>query len=170
MIETPRLILREYTDDDFAELHRIVSDPVTMSFWPEPFSEDKSRQWIGWSVESHKNRGFGRLAMILKETNEFIGDAGFGYILVNEKPENDLGYIVAKEHWRRGYGTEAAIACRDYGFNELNFTRIVANMAFDNVPSRLVAEKAGMTKETEFYNSRNRGILTLLYSLEKKHN
>jgi hypothetical protein len=43
-------------------------------------------------------------------------------------------------------------------------------MAFDNVPSRLVAERVGMSKETEFYNSRNRGILTLLYSLEKKHN
>ena len=165
-IETKRLILREYTEEDFPALHKIVSDPVTMSYWAEPFTEEKTGLWMNWSKDGHSKHGFGRCAIILKDNNELIGDAGFFFTKVNEKPENDLGWIIDKKYWNRGFGTEAASACRDYAFNSLGLPRMVANMAFDNHSSRRVAEKIGMTKEAEFYNKKNRDILTFLFVIE----
>lgn len=165
-IETERLILREYTEEDFPALHKIVSDPVTMGFWPEPFTEEKTKMWMERGLQNIKEYGMGRLAVILKENNELIGDAGFIFTEVNNKPENDLGWIIDKKYWDRGLGTEAAQVCRDYALNSLSFRRVVANMAFDNHSSRRVAEKIGMTKTAEFYNKKNRDILTYLFVID----
>jgi len=166
-IETQRLILREYSDEDFTALHKIVSDPEIMSFWPEPFTEEKTKMWMKRGLQNVYEYGTGRLAVILKDNNRLIGDAGFIFTDVNGKPENDLGWIIDKKFWGRGFGTEAAGACIDFAFNSLGFNRIVANMAFDNFASKRVAEKIGMSKESEFYNKKNRNILTYLYVIEQ---
>ena len=163
MIETSRLLLREYTLEDIPAHHRILSDPITMKFWPRPFTEEESRSWLERAISSYSTNGFGRYAVILRETGEQIGDAGVMRTEVNGKPEVDLGYIIHADHWRRGFGLEAAIASLEFGLTS-GERRIVANMAHDNIASLRVAERLGMTKEQEFYNSRNRDILTYLYT------
>ena len=59
MIETKRLILRNYTMDDFNSLFEIMSDPETMQHYPAPFDENRTKDWIIWNIENYKKYGFG---------------------------------------------------------------------------------------------------------------
>ncbi len=165
-IETPRLQLREYVPDDTMALHLIVSDPITMQFWPAPFTPEATSTWIERQIRSYAERGYGRWAVIAKETGEQIGDVGFLYTSVNGRDEVDLGYIIHYPFWQQGYAYEAASACLAHARAHLPITRVVANMAHDNLGSKRVAEKLGMRYEREFINPRNRNIRTLLYSID----
>jgi RimJ/RimL family protein N-acetyltransferase len=166
MIETPNLLLREVSIDDLDALHSILSDAETMSFWPRPFTRDETLAWIERSIASYADHGFGRYAVVLKESGEIIGDCGIIRTTVNGTPANDIGYIIHRDHWGNGYATEAARAVMEHAFTTLGLDTLLANMAHDNHPSRRVAEKLGMTKIGEFNNERNRGILTNLYVME----
>jgi len=134
-----------------------------MKFWPAPFREETTRNWIERAMASYSSNGFGRWALILKDTGAQIGDVGMMRTPVNEKEEVDLGYIVHADHWHKGYATEAASAVLKYGIDK-GLPRIVANMAHDHLASQRVAERLGMIKELEFTNSRNRNIVHYLYS------
>lgn len=164
LIHTARLKLRYLREDDLPSLHQILADPVTMRFWPAPFTLEGTAGWIERNIERYKKERFGRCAVIHAETGELIGDCGIVRIEVDGNLENDLGYIIAKEHWGQGYATEAAGACRDYGFDVLGLQRLTANMPVSHAASRRVAEKLGMALEREFNNRRNRGIPTCLYA------
>jgi [ribosomal protein S5]-alanine N-acetyltransferase len=162
MIETARLLLREYTLEDMPDLHSIQSHAVTMKFWASPFTEENTRNWIERAIGSYSTNGFGRYAAIHKGTNTQIGDVGMMRSPVKGKEEVDLGYIIHADHWRKGYAIEAASAVLRFG-TEKKLPRIVANMAHDNIASQRVAERLGMIKELEFINPRNRDILTYLF-------
>ena len=58
-IETPRLLLREYTPEDFTALYEILSDPETMEHYPAPFTPEKTKHWIEWNLENYQRYGFG---------------------------------------------------------------------------------------------------------------
>ncbi|HEY3876720.1 MAG TPA: GNAT family N-acetyltransferase [Candidatus Kapabacteria bacterium] len=163
MIETSRLLLREYTLEDVPSLNRIQSDPITMKFWASPFTEEHSRNWIERAIASYAANGFGRWALLLKETNAQIGDAGLMRVEVNGNPEVDLGYILQADRWQKGYATEAALAILRFG-KEKGLPRMIAHMAHDHTKSQRVAERLGMRKETEFVNPRNRNIVHSLYA------
>ena len=75
-IETERLLLREYRQDDFDAIYEILSDAETMSHYPAPFDEERVRGWIRWNLDNYEKYGFGLWAVILKETGELIGDCG----------------------------------------------------------------------------------------------
>lgn len=163
-IETARLWIREYDIADLSALHEILSDEATMSFWPKPFEYQQSEEWIKNRGIANYGTGYGRFAVVLKETGEIIGDAGLLRLEVAGEPENDLGYIIQSSHWSRGFGFEAAEAFMRYGFERLQADRICANMPETHVASRKVAEKLGMKLERQFLNPRNRNLLTCLYA------
>ncbi|MCC7437627.1 MAG: GNAT family N-acetyltransferase [Armatimonadetes bacterium] len=168
ILETERLTLRQWEPDEFPTVHRILGHAVTMRFWPAPFTPEQSESWLQRSLVTYAATAntLGRWATVLKESGEVIGDCGLIQAHINGMPEYDLGYIIQAEHWRKGYGTEAAAAIRDYGFSELKLPRIVANMACNHHGSARVAEAIGMQVETTFANQRNRGVQTFLYSME----
>ena len=168
ILETQRLILRPFAAGDLEALYRILSDPITMHFWPTPFSREQAEGWLNRHLSSYRDLGFGRLAVMLKESGELIGVCGIRRADIDGKVENDLGYIIFHPFWQRGYATEAAAACLRYGLETLQLQRVCANMAVDHQASRRVAEKIGMTLERTFHNRRNRDILTCLYSLEAR--
>lgn len=161
--ETSRLLLCPYEAEDVALLYPIVSDPITMSHYPEPFSMEKTQAWIKRSLELYTSEGFGRYGVLLKEGGEYIGDVGFFRSVVNGNDEIDLGYILDKKHWGRGYATEAAQACMDLARKHGWFTRVVVQMAHSNVTSRKVAERLGASLEIDFINPRNRDLPTHLF-------
>jgi ribosomal-protein-alanine N-acetyltransferase len=165
-IETNRLIIKEYTYEDISKLHIILSNTKTMSFWPSPFTLAQTEIWINNNIKRYSQLGFGRWAIILKETGELIGDCGIMLSELDGTQEHDLGYIIHHPYWNKGLAFEAANACRNYAFNSLGIERLCANMAFDHTASIAVAQKIGMWKEKEFYNSRNRNILTYLYLIK----
>jgi len=128
VLETGRLLLREYTMDDIRSLHAILSDSSTMSFWGQPFKLEDTRNWIEKSMGSYHERGLGRWAVLLRENNELIGDAGIMFTSVDDKMVYDLGYIISSEHWGKGFATEAAEACKTFAFDKLKIERLCANM------------------------------------------
>jgi len=164
-LETDRLRLRELTRDDVGPLHSILSDPVTMQFWPQPFDLEAVERWVQRSMDSYRDLGFGRYAVLLKSTGELIGDCGFMKVEVNGVQENDLGYIIDKQYWGQGYAAEAAKACLQYGLTNLKMKRIVASMESKHLASKAVAEKIGLYLEREFINTRNRNLPTFLFSI-----
>ncbi|WP_187355550.1 GNAT family N-acetyltransferase [Paenibacillus tengchongensis] len=162
ILETERLFLRPYDREDLNRLHDLLSDPVTMEFWPAPFTLEQSQQWLRQSMETYPS-GLGRLGVFCKSNGSFIGDAGLRVSELDGKQEMDLGYIIQAANWRQGYGLEAARAVLRYGVEELGLKRICANMPVHHHGSRRVAMDLGMILEKEFLNARNRNIQTCLY-------
>ncbi|QQZ58990.1 GNAT family N-acetyltransferase [Paenibacillus sonchi] len=124
VIETARLNIRKYTDEDTAALSAVLSDPLTMAFWPAPFTSRQTEEWIERNIQSYLTQGFGRWAVELKETGRLIGDAGIMKSELNGRVENDLGYIIHSDYWRQGYAYEAAKSILSYAVQELGESNV----------------------------------------------
>jgi ribosomal-protein-alanine N-acetyltransferase len=168
LIETDNLIIRDIAIEDVANLFPILSSARTMVFWPVPFTIDGVNAWVRRSLDSYAEHGFGRYALLLKESGELVGDCGIIRMNVAGDDVNDLGYILHHEHWGKGFATEVASAIKEYAFDTLRLDSLHANMPHDHHASRRVAEKIGMKKIREFDNVRNRDIRTLLYGVERE--
>lgn len=154
-LETKRLILREYTFDDFDDLYEIVSDRETMKHYPKPFDEEKTRNWIQWNVENYSIFGFGLWAVVLKENGKMIGDCGVTMQTINGKIKPEIGYHIHKDYQNKGYATEAAKKCKEFIFEKTTFNRIYSYMKYTNVASYSVAIKNGMKLVEEYEDSVN---------------
>lgn len=145
ILETERLILREINPDDRKELFALHSDPEVQQYTGEAVvkSIEEIDRAIAGRLKNYIEDGFGRLAVIRKGTDEFLGWAGLTYL--PEFGEVDLGYRFKKEFWGKGFATEASEAILAYGFTELNLDEIVAISFPENIASIRVMEKVGMT-------------------------
>lgn len=152
VLETERLILRELTAQDFDPLYQILSDPETMQYYPKPFDEAKVRYWIEWNRENYRVFGFGLWAVTLKETGELIGDCGITMQNINGKIKPEIGYHIRKDHWRKGFASEAARKCRDWLFENTPFQKVFSYMKYTNVGSYSTAEANGMRLIEEYPN------------------
>jgi len=147
ILQTPRLLLREFNPQDAAALEPVLGDPVAMEWYPEPLDRRGVESWIRRNLDRYQRNGHGLWAMLLKDSGELIGDCGCTIQDVEGKNEMEVGYHVRRDLWRRGYATEAARACMDYAFSTLGAKRVISMIRPENVPSRRVAEKNGMTCE-----------------------
>jgi len=147
ILETPRLILRKYTFADVPAIEAVLGDPVTMQFYPAAFDRQGVEDWIGRSLERYERDGHGLWAMLLKPSQELMGDCGCSLQEVEGINQVEVGYHVRRDLWGRGYATEAARACIDYAFVQLGARRVISMIRPENVASRRVAEKNGMTCE-----------------------
>lgn len=147
MIETDRLILREITLDDVAELFKLHSDPEVQKYTGEPVVEsmEEMHRSTASRIINYEKYGYGRWATILKSGQQFIGWAGLAYL--PEFDEIDLGYRFMPEYWGMGLATEASRAILDYGFDTLKLKRIVAIALKEHKASIRVMEKVGMEFE-----------------------
>jgi len=145
ILQTQRLSLREFHPEDLDALATILSDPETMRYYPVPFDRAGVAEWIQRNRTRYANDGYGLWAMILNSTGELIGDCGLVRQTVDEVDEVEIGYHVRRDLWGRGLAPEAARACRDYGFATLGVDRLISLIRPENLASRRVAEKNGMT-------------------------
>lgn len=143
ILETPRLILREFAAADGDALAQCLSDPETMRFYPAPLSRDQVAEWIARNQKRYGDDGHGSWAMLLK-SGELIGDCGLTRQRVEGSDEIEIGYHVRRDCWGQGYAPEAAAACRDWGFSGLRVEQLISLVRVGNLPSRRVAEKVGM--------------------------
>jgi len=146
IIETERLILRSWTLGDVEAAFTVWGDPEVMRFVDDgkPFDTlDRTRRSIERGMEAQRRLGFSIWPMVEKSEAEVIGCCGFHYF--GEGPALELIVHLARSRWGRGYATEAARACIEYGFIELGAERIVAAVHPKNIRSRQVIRKAGMT-------------------------
>ena len=144
IIDTERLYLRELFLDDKKELMKVLSDSESMKFYPHPFSEEEVEKWIQWSIENYKKYQHGLWAVILKESEVFIGDCGITMQDIDNEILPEIGFHIMKEYWNQGYATEAALACKEYAFKVLHYPKIYSYTTLTNIPSQKVAQKIGM--------------------------
>ena len=158
ILETERLIIREYTPSDFDALYEILSDAETMKYYPKPYDENGVRRWIDWCIGSYKQNGFGLWALELKETGAFIGDCGISMQNIDGEIFPEIGYHVNKNYWRQGYAKEACAAVKDWFFKNTKQDSVYSYMNQENVASYATAAANGMkrikayvTKEEKLY-------------------
>lgn len=154
-IETPRLILRQYTIDDYNALYEILSDPETMAHYPAPFATERIRNWITWNLENYRKYGFGLLAVTQKETGTFIGDCGLTLQNIDGEMLPEIGYHIHKKYWRQGYGSEAARAVRDWAFRNTPYDTLYSYMKYTNIGSYATAAACGMERIKEYPDPKN---------------
>jgi len=145
VLETQRLVLREFQHEDLDALAAILCDSETMRYYPVSFDRAAVADWIQRNRTRYANDGHGLWAMILKSTRELIGDCGLVRQTVDAVDDIEIGYHVRRDLWNQGYASEAARACRDYGFANLKVDRLISLIRPENLASRRVAEKNGMT-------------------------
>jgi RimJ/RimL family protein N-acetyltransferase len=159
-LETERLLLRELTHADVDSLHEVLGDPEAMRFYPRPKTREETRAWIDWGIGLYPE-GLGLHGVVLRGTGELVGDCGLTYQDVEGVTEVEIGYHVKRRLWGQGYATEAALAWRDYARDTLGLDRLVAIVAPDNLSSRRVAAKMGMSFERAFVKN---DLAMLLFS------
>ena len=164
IIETERLILREYTYGDFEGLRAIISDPETMKFYVRPYDENGVKRWLDWCINSYRNNGFGLWAIELRESGEFIGDCGISLQNIDGEILPEIGYHINKNHWQKGYAKEAARAVRNWLFENTEYERAYSYMNSENIASYSTASSIGMTKIKE-YNDGEEDLL--VYSISR---
>lgn len=144
ILETERLLLRELVPEDADALTCLLTDPETMRYYPAALDHAGVVDWIARNRRRYAEGGHGLWGMVLKSGSGLIGDCGLTRQTVDGVDELELGYHVRRDLWGRGYASEAARACRDYGFERLGAERIISLVRVGNLPSRGVAEKVGM--------------------------
>jgi len=147
VLETERLRLRHFEPGDVAALEAVLGDPIAMRWYPAPFDHDGVTAWIERNLNHYQREGHGLWAMVLKASGELIGDCGCVMQEVEGRQELEIGYHVRRDQWGNGYATEAARACMDYAFNKLGAGRVISMIRPENINSRRVAEKNGLTCE-----------------------
>ena len=144
ILETRRLLLREFIPEDVDALALVLSDAETMRHYPAPLDRDGVIAWIQRNRHRYAEYGHGLWAMVLKSSGEVIGDCGLTRQNVDGIDEIEIGYHVRRDLWGQGYASEAARACQEYGFTRLGAPRLISLIRPGNVASRRVAEKNGL--------------------------
>jgi [ribosomal protein S5]-alanine N-acetyltransferase len=145
ILETDRLLLREYVEEDAEVFFKLNSDPEVLRFVPDKalLNVEQARQiLVDHPIADYRKHGFGRGACILKITGEQIGFAGLKYL--EELGEVDVAYRLMPAYWGQGLATEAALASVRFGFADLGLKRIIGLVMPENVASVRVLEKAGL--------------------------
>ncbi|MCO5175446.1 MAG: GNAT family N-acetyltransferase [Thermomicrobiales bacterium] len=146
-LETDRLILRRFTEDDLDLLVQLDSDPVVMRYISGgPATPREAIEQVilpAWLRHYERGNDLGFWAAIEKDTGDFLG--WFHFRATDEDDVVELGYRLRQSAWGKGYATEGSQALIDRGFRDLGIQRVVASTYQDNAGSRRVMEKVGMT-------------------------
>ena len=150
LLETPRLLLREFRVEDAPYFFELNEDPKVVQYTGDlPFASLEEARRFLQGYDQYEKYGYGRWPVLRKITvPTWIGWCGLKYI--PELDETDIGFRFFRRYWGQGYATEAARACLDYGFRQLELQRIVGRAMKDNIASVRVLEKIGLEFWKEF--------------------
>jgi RimJ/RimL family protein N-acetyltransferase len=165
-IETDRLLLRRWREEDLDAYTRICADPEVMRYMGGPRTHQRCEEQISWFVQHWEERGFGQWAAEERATGAFIGRIGLLYH--DDWPEDEhkteVGWLLDRSFWGRGLATEGARASVRHGFEELELERIISIIHPENTASRRVAEKAKLSLRGE---TRWRGLDVIWYAIDR---
>lgn len=144
-MESDRLRFRRLRADDFSLIAPILQDAETMYAWEHGFSHEEVIDWIADMLRRYHEDHCGYFAALSRETGELVALAGpLVERLYADETAIGLGYIVRRDLWKQGYGTECAQACIRYAFDKLDTRRVIASIRPDNLASLRVAAKCDM--------------------------
>ena len=157
ILETERLYLREMNQADFNSLCKILQDEDTMYAYGGAFSDNEVQEWLDKQILRYRKWNFGLWAVILKETDEMIGQCGITMQPWKEIEVLEIGYLFNRSYWHRGYAIEAAKACKKYAFEILKADEVCSIIRDTNIASQNVAVRNGMTI-ADIWTKHYRGI------------
>lgn len=156
ILETPRLILRQFRDADLEPFLAYRNDPDVSRFqgWNTPYLRSDALEFVAQMKASIPGTPgeWMQLALERKDNGEMIGDMAF-YIAKSNPRKADLGYSLARSAWRQGFAREAAMKTLDYLFRVLDLHRVVADCDVDNTASIRLLERLGFRREAHFIES-----------------
>jgi ribosomal-protein-alanine N-acetyltransferase len=171
ILETDRLILRELKLSDVEAFFAMDNNPnVHKYLWNKPVQKiEETIEVIAFVRKQYVENGIGRFAMVLKETNEFVGWAGIKYnteVLNNKINFYDIGYRLDEKFWGKGYASEATLAWLKYAFETMNIKTMEAAAHIDNIASNKILQNIGMQRTEQYIDG---GATWNWYELENEN-
>ncbi|HSM59845.1 MAG TPA: GNAT family N-acetyltransferase [Longimicrobiales bacterium] len=144
VIETPRLRLREMTEDDLDFLAAMLADEDVMRHYPEPLDREGARAWLHRQIERYERDGHGFWLVEEVASGCPVGQVGLLRQTVDGEALREVAYMIQAPYQRQGYAVEAARAVRDHAFQVLDLEEVVSFIRPENLPSQKVASRVGM--------------------------
>lgn len=147
-----RLGFRTWKTSDFPKLLEMNTHQEVMRYFPTIQTAIQCREFIERMETHYRQHGYCYFAVEELATEEFIGFIGLSLQTydIDFNPSTDIGWRLLPNYWGKGYATEGAKACLNYGFKELNLKEIVSVAPTINLPSLAVMKKIGMVKVKDF--------------------
>ncbi len=166
ILTTNRLLLRELTPEDNEALCEICNKPGIREYLND-YSGDinlEKSKLIAYIKNIYHFYGYGLWGIFLKETNQLIGRCGLEYKTLDQDAVYELGYLIDTDYQNLGYGSEAATATIQYGFQKLDMDKIIAVIHKDNIHSEHLAKKVGMKQSSKVIRNQQE---CLIYEIKK---
>jgi RimJ/RimL family protein N-acetyltransferase len=164
IIKTTSLALCPLDPEDSSTLHQIYQSEGVLQYFPNPVPPplEKVQRFVDGQTAHWQMYGYGNWGIKVGGGNEIVGWAGLQY--VPELDETEVGFLLGRPYWGKGYATEAASASLRFGFVQNHLDHIIALVHPENIASQRVIEKCGL-KYTEMITLW--GIDLLCYRTEK---
>jgi ribosomal-protein-alanine N-acetyltransferase len=172
ILETKRLILRKITLDDVQDIFEYASDKEIDKYisWDYHKSVDDTNKYINDVLQKYSDDLPSAWGVIHKQKNKLIGTCG--YLIINQNHKfAEIGYVLSRKYWNKGFVTEAVGEVIKYSFERLNLNRIQIHSVVENIASSRVAEKVGMKFEgilRERFIMKGEFVNVKIYSILKK--
>ena len=166
VLETPRLVLREITMGDLDFIATLLAHPEVMTYYGRCYSRADAAAWVQRRLDHYATAGHSLWLVSEKETRQPVGQVGLSPQQLDGVPESEIGYMIHRPYWRRGFASEAAAATRDYAFDTLCKSRVISLIRPENLPSQCVARKIGMAPEDRVVQ--HGGFRHLVFSLQRQ--
>lgn len=166
ILETERLIIREHVLSDAPFFFTLNSNYNVVKYTGDSSFKtiEEAEKIVQYVMNQYKENGYGRWLVVEKETGNPIGWCGLKFH--TDTKETDIGYRLLESAWGKGYATESAKACIDYGFKHFNLNRIIGDAMKENTASINIFKKLGMTY---FKDSLLDNIESVVYELKKEN-
>ena len=128
----------------------MLGDPETMRHYPCAFDAQRVRDWIGRNMDRYRRDGFGLWAVCQKDSGEMIGDCGLTLQSIKGETLPEIGYHIRRDCQRKGYAGEAALAVRNWAFQNTDYPSLYSYCKYTNEPSIRTAESIGMCFACEY--------------------
>ncbi|HAT9718708.1 TPA: GNAT family N-acetyltransferase [Legionella pneumophila subsp. pneumophila] len=151
ILETERIFLRTFQEEDVESLIAINQDPKVMQFFPSIPTREETIAFIDRIISHQEEKNFSLYVAEIKKTGEMIGFVGLftATFVAHFTPAIEIGWRISSKHWNQGYATEAAKAVLDYAFKTLDLDEVVSFTSTLNKPSIRVMQKIGLHTNSE---------------------
>ena len=152
LFTSDRLGFRNWRSTDLKTMSSINADKEVMQYFPSTQTAERTQQFINRMQEQYAERGYCYFAAEKLSNQELIGFIGLAYQSYEAPftPCVDIGWRLAKNHWKLGYATEGARRCLQYAFQEVGLNQVYSVAPAINLPSIQVMKKIGLQFEYEF--------------------
>ena len=164
ILETARLRLRELQPADLDFVAEMLADPEVMRYYPKRYAREEAREWLERQRGRYVRDGHALWLVEDRADGTPVGQVGLVMQTVDDAPVPEVGYLVHRPYWRRGYAAEAARGVRDHAFSVFGYPRVVSLIRPENAPSQAVARTLGMRPTARTLHG---GFLSDVWSVER---